>query len=236
MKGYKRRIAIISPLIIAIAAFIASSVAVLTAVCSGTMSRCFIICAGISASLITVDLMNITAVASRYRYSNLYIEITLGLVCYKKIKYSSFDFIVISNASYHYGNCDPFVYNIPMQYKSKGNTEIIKTVFPYITLHKQEYPIGKMKSKMSSRDLFRLDDELIFLGICWFDSFSELLYRTDIPVYVLEDVYLRYRGAFDMIFRQHENDQHRFHIVTDHMIEYLNYLEGESNEMNISVQ
>ena len=81
---------------------------------------------------------------------------------------------------------------------------------------------------MTSRDLFMLDDCNVFhLGICHFESLTELVAHTDIPIYVLEDVYLRYEESFDSIFSSQVNDIHRFYIIRDHDIKYTDYLAGK---------
>lgn len=66
------------------------------------------------------------------------------------------------------------------------------------------------------------NDNIYCLGICWFDSLAELLNYTQVPVYVLEDVYLRFKGKFDEAFMQ--NEDNRIFIITDRIIEYRNYI------------
>ncbi len=83
------------------------------------------------------------------------------------------------------------------------------------------YLIDKFKSGMNSRDLFMLNhDEIYCLGICWFDSLEELLKYTDWNVYVLEDVYLRFKGQFDTVFSVCEGNLDRYYIITDYSINY----------------
>lgn len=66
-----------------------------------------------------------------------------------------------------------------------------------------------------------------FLGICWFDSFQELLKRSDYAIYILKDVYLRFKGQFDIIFSEHQEKSNRFYIITDHSVFYQNYCAGK---------
>ena len=164
-----------------------------------------------------------------YSYSNEYITLSCLKLNYKKIYYKDYNAVYISNAYYiaslFYRE---FYYKRPMCYKSKGNDGTVKTIYPFITLHTPMYPYKCIQKEMTSNDLYSYNSEqCIFLGICWFDSLKEMLHYTDLPVYVLEDVYLRFKGMFDMIFKDPSNSTKRFYIVTDKNIEYEKYLEGE---------
>ena len=77
--------------------------------------------------------------------------------------------------------------------------------------------------------MFVLNDEEIYcLGICWFDSLKELLENTNCPVYVLEDVYLRFKGQFDVVFSVYKENRERFYIITNRTINYQKYKGGKS--------
>ncbi len=83
---------------------------------------------------------------------------------------------------------------------------------------------------MYSRDLFLLRCRDVYcLGICWFESLEELLKHRDVPVYILEDVYLRFRGNFDSIFAKYENGVDKFYIISNDIIEYKKYLNCPNN-------
>ena len=82
---------------------------------------------------------------------------------------------------------------------------------------------------MNSRDLFMINnDEIYCLGICWVDSLKELLKHTNCSVYVLEDVYLRFKGQFDVAFSVDKENLNRFYVITDHSIAYQMYMEEKS--------
>ena len=72
------------------------------------------------------------------------------------------------------------------------------------------------------------NDEIYCLGICWVDSLKELLKHTNCSVYVLEDVYLRFKGLFDDAFSVYKENLDRFYVVTDHDIAYKEYMEEKS--------
>ena len=83
---------------------------------------------------------------------------------------------------------------------------------------------------MSSRDLFMLDNNNIYcLGICWFDSLDELLKHIEHKVYVLEDVYLRFRGQFDTIFLKYKCKDN-IYIISDCIISYKDFCNGDTQE------
>lgn len=167
--------------------------------------------------------LEIIVVSLSYTYTNEYIVLSCLSIKYRKIRYSKFKRIVISNAAFNNFSGGVFV-DIPMQYKVGKKQKI---TYPFITLHKENDTADKLKSGLSSRDLLYIGDrsDLFFLGICWFDSLKDILHYTDLPVYVLEDVYLRFKGMFDMIFKDYLNDKKRFNIVTDKNIEYEKYLQ-----------
>ena len=225
MKRYKRKTPLISPLKIAIAALYAAIATATIIIFVGTDNEWYIICGGITVALFVGDLFIIIGASGRYRYSDKYIEVFYNLLLYKKLDYSWYNAVVISNASYNNGYGYGIYGNIPMQYKIKENSRHTKVTFPFITLHKPQYPVDKIKEGMNSRELFMINnDEIYCLGICWIDSLTELLCHTNIPVYILEDVYLRFKETFDIIFIQYETDIDRFYIVTDHGIKYKDYL------------
>ncbi len=217
---------LISPLKIAIAALYAAIATAVIIIISGFDNEWYIICGSIAAVLMICDLFIILGVSGYYRYSDTCIDILFQSLQYKKLSYSWYTTIVISNASYNHGYGDQMCYNIPMQYTVKNSSGYAKVTFPFITLHTHDYPIDNVKKGMNSRDLFMIcDEEMYCLGICWFDSLIELLQHTQVPVCVLEDVYLRFKGKFDEIFVQYENN--RFYIITDDKIEYQKYIGGE---------
>lgn len=220
MKKYKRRVPLISPIKIAICA-IGLLIAILITYFFDKENMWIIIFNGLLIELLAVFCFTILANQHNYSYGNSVISLFYFITKYKKIKYTDFSYVCISNASYNNGYGYYFFVNIPMKYRNKRTKGV---VFPFITLHKPNYPLNKIKSGMYSRDLFMLQDmEIYCLGICWFDSFEELLEHCDMPIYVLEDVYLRFRGKFDSIFVKHEADIDRFYIISEHIIEYKKY-------------
>lgn len=226
MKKYKRKVPLTSPLKIAIAVLYAAIATVAIIIFVGNNSAWYIICSGITASLFICDLFIIIETGGRYRYSDKYIEVIYQLL-YKRLDYSWFSAVVISNASYNNGYGYGINRNIPMQYSVRGNNGRTKVTFPFITLHKPQYPVDKIKKGMSSRDLFMINnDDIYCLGICWFDSLKELLNHTNCTIYVLEDVYLRFKGQFDVAFSAHKENLDRFYVITDHIIAYQVYTDG----------
>lgn len=235
MKKYKRKTPLFSPLKTAIAALFAAIATAMIIVFAGTDNEWCIICGAITETLFIGDLFIIIGASSRYRYSNKCIKVYYQLFSYKKLDYSWFSAIVISNASYNNGYGYGANGNIPMQYRVKGNNGHIKVTFPFITLHKPQYPVDKIKEGMNSRDLYMLDYENIFcLGICWFDSLTELLDNTDISLYILEDVYFRFKGMFDSVLIKYGNDINRFYIVGEVCTGYKDYLNGKELQENSS--
>ena len=184
----------------------------------------FIICVGILSVFLVGLISSFLGTLSKFFYTDSRIIFSYGFICYKNIKYDKFDSIVISNASYNnsYGGSYANL-PMPMYYRTKGKDGVIKTVFPFITLHTKQYPVGKIKNGMCSRELYILEHEKIYcLGICWFESLTELLNRTNVPLYILEDVYLRFKGSFDTCIRNFEK---RCFIITDeNFVQYDKYL------------
>lgn len=225
MKKYRKKLPLTSPSITAIAALCAAIATVMIIIFSGVDNEWCVVCGAIFCVLFFFYLFDILATSGRYRYSDKCIEVLFRSLRYKKLDYSWFSVIVISNAAYNNGyGYIPSSAALLMQYKVKGNNGNIKVTFPFITLHTSDYRIDKIRKGMSSRDLFMLNsDEMYCLGICWFDSFQELLKHTDCDVCILEDVYLRFKEQFDIILKKNNESLDRFYIVTDRTISYREY-------------
>lgn len=216
MKKHKRVLPIISSKKVIVAALCSAIIVVIIYLLVGKENEWTIIFCSVSATLIIAGTFVVLPSFCRYTYSDVYILLSYFGIIYRKIKYSKYDSIFISNAAYNNGYGYGAYGNILMQYTSKGKSGLQKTTYPFITLHKADYPVKRIKSGMSSRELFMIDSQNIFcLGICWFDSLVELLRWSKMPVYVLEDVYLRFEGMFNAIFLQHSDDINRFYIVTN---------------------
>ena len=118
MKRYKRKIPIISPLIIAAAVLctaVASGVSVLLG--DHTLGIVF---GGASVALFVLFLSDLLATAGRYCYYDNDIELSCVPLIKKKLPYSRYNAVVISNASYNYSYGS---YSIPMQYKTAGSAK-----------------------------------------------------------------------------------------------------------------
>ena len=221
MKRYKRKIPIISPLIIAAAVLctaVASGVSVLLG--DHTLGIVF---GGASVASFVLFLSDLLATAGRYCYYDNDVELSCVPLIKKKLPYSRYNAVVISNASYNY-SCGS--YSIPMQYKTAGSAKCAKVTLPYITLLGAQYPLNKVTSGMDNRELYVLHDDRYCLGICWFDSLRHLMKKRNYPVYVLEDVYLRFREQFDRVFLEADDISDRAYIITAHCVPYRIYLGG----------
>ena len=221
MKRYKRKIPIISPLTIATAVLctaVASGVSVLLG--DHTLGIVF---GGVSMALCVLFLSDLLAAAGWYCYYDNDIELSCVPLIKKKLPYSRYNAVVISNAAYNYSYGS---YSIPMQYKTEGSA---KVTLPYITLLGAQYPLNKVASGMDNRDLYVLHDDRYCLGICWFDSLRHLMKKRNDPVYVLEDVYLRFKEQFDRAFLEADDIPDRVYIITAHCVPYRIYLDGIKN-------
>lgn len=141
MKRYKRKIPIISPLIIAAAVLctaVASGVSVLLG--DHTLGIVF---GGASVASFVLFLSDLLATAGRYCYYDNDVELSCVPLIKKKLPYSRYNAVVISNASYNYSYGS---YSIPMQYKTVGSAKCAKVTLPYITLLGAQYPLNKVTS------------------------------------------------------------------------------------------
>lgn len=225
MKKYKKMAPLFSPIKIALSALCFAVAAVVDYLLRGGENSWTIILGGICAGLITVSLFAALPLGYSYSYSHFCAELSYLSVGYRKIRYDEYAAVFVSNASYNNGLGHGPSVSIQMQYKSKGKSKSIKTTYPFLTLIKSNYPIDQVRAGMYSRDLVLIDrsDEYC-LGICWPGSLDELMEHTDMPVYVLEDVYLRFKGLFDATFAAcAKKDRHIF-IVTNQVIPYKRYL------------
>lgn len=221
MKRYKRRIPLVSPSKIAIAALFTAIAMMMSILYAGSDNQWSIILGAVASLLLVADLLVLIGAGGEYSYSDKSIVIYFLSFPLKKLNYESYCSIVVSNAAYNNGYGYGVYGNIPMQYGVRQNHGHTKVTFPFITLHNAQCPVHKIKAGMSSRDLFMLNSDALYcLGICWFDSFGELLERTDCPVYILEDVYLRFKEQFDEAFAVHSDTPGRMHIIGEDSTSY----------------
>ena len=230
MKKYKRRLPYVALKKVAAVAWCALIIILLIVlIFTGTNYDVLSALVAVILAAFLNYLVMVLADSGQYGYTDKYINVIYLWFLYRKICYSRFDFVVISNAAYNNG-MGPTPLPVPIQYTVKGENGNIKVTFPFISLHKSHYPINKVKAGWFSYDLygFSAGDDIYCLGICWFDSLRELLKHTDYPIYVLEDVYLRYKGMFEEIFSAYKETE-RFYIIADHSIPYNEYIGKKSN-------
>ena len=227
MKKYRRKVLLFSLKKLFIIAFLLVGIVILGFISSGEFNAVCIIFSGIAVTLLFLGLFAKLGVAGRYRYSEKSIEILFGSFMCKKISFENIYGVVISNASYNCGRGDQLCYSIPMQYTVKSSDGKMQVPYPFISLLKQHYPIDQLKVGLSSRDLEAINaDKIYCLGICWPGSLDELMKHTEIPVYILEDVYFRFKGLFDTTFAAYLKGNRQLFIVTDQIDPYEKYLDN----------
>lgn len=227
MKKYRRKVLLFSLKKLFIIAFLLVGIVILSFISSGEFNAVCIIFSGIAVTLLFLGLFAKLGVAGRYRYSETSIEIFFGSFMWKKISFENIYGVVISNASYNCGRGDQLCYSIPMQYTVKSSDGKMQVPYPFISLLKQHYPIDQLKVGLSSRDLEAINaDKIYCLGICWPGSLDELMKHTEIPVYILEDVYFRFKGLFDTTFAAYLKGNRQLFIVTDQIVPYEKYLDN----------
>ena len=227
MKKYRRKVLLFSLKKLFIIAFLLVGIVILGFISSGEFNAVCIIFSGIAVTLLFLGLFAKLGVAGRYRYNETSIEIFFGSFIWKKISFENISGVVISNASYNCGRGDQLCYSIPMQYTVKSSDGKMQVPYPFISLLKQHYPIDQLKVGLSSRDLEAINaDKIYCLGICWPGSFDELMKHTEMPVYILEDVYFRFKGLFDTTFAAYLKGNRQLFIVTDQIVPYEKYLDN----------
>ena len=227
MKKYRRKVLLFSLKKLFIIAFLLVGIVILGFISSGEFNAVCIIFSGIAVTLLFLGLFAKLGVAGRYRDSEKSIEIFFGSFMCKKISFENIYGVVISNASYNCGRGDQLCYSIPMQYTVKSSDGKMQVPYPFISLLKQHYPIDQLKVGLSSRDLEAINaDKIYCLGICWPGSLDELMKHTEMPVYILEDVYFRFKGLFDTTFAAYLKGNRQLFIVTDQIVPYEKYLDN----------
>lgn len=227
MKKYRRKVLLFSLKKLFIIAFLLVGIVILGFISSGEFNAVCIIFSGIAVTLLFLGLFAKLGVAGRYRYSEKSIEIFFGSFMCKKISFENIYGVVISNASYNCGRGDQLCYSIPMQYTVKSSDGKMQVPYPFISLLKQHYPIDQLKVGLSSRDLEAINaDKIYCLGICWPGSLDELMKHTEMPVYILENVYFRFKGLFDTTFAAYLKGNRQLFIVTDQIVPYEKYLDN----------
>lgn len=221
MKRYKRRKAFIKPKVLYII-LICSILLILISAISHFEGELIIILCGILWITLLITFMNVLGTCQHFSCGKDSVTLSIFRRRYKTFRYNACSLIMISNASYLNGYGNPMYRNIPMLDDSDGNGRQKKTL-PYISLCGPSYPVSRVKPGMHGSDLRLLSDEITFVGICWFDALNELLVNTNLPVYLLEDVYLGHKHKFDKTFVECGVDLNRLFIISDNIVEYVEY-------------
>lgn len=80
---------------------------------------------------------------------------------YRRARYEDYAAVLVSNAAYNNGPGDGIYTNIRKEYVSKGDRKV-KTVFPYLTLHRTDCPIWRARAGLYSREVGSLAPEGTF--------------------------------------------------------------------------
>ena len=228
MKSYNRRKLFFSLTKLSIAAAIFTIAAIVSTAVDKKVNEFTIMFGGFEVTLWIIAWCPFVIIEKgfKYSYSSNCINLLYMAICYRKLSYSDFSAICVSNAAYNNGiGTGPYT-SVPMTCKKRTEEGTVKMVLPFITFHKSEYPFNKIISGLYSREIFLMNRENAFcLGICWFDSLLELMEHTIVPILVLEDVYLRFRREFDSVFVVCANSMNRIYIINDSgiHIEYPKY-------------
>lgn len=214
MKKYKKRIPLLSPnstLVVALCLLCIS--------CLLIKMRMFeelaFVMLGIMCSLIFISILSLLSTIHAYTYTQNSINFWYMGVKYHKIEYQCIKSIIISNAVYNDSKYDGNVFDYPLYFYEKGDIKKRKKQYPYITLSTQNDISYDIKEGMNNRRIYYLDTKNLFnLGICWFDSLCELLFFTEAQVYILEDVYDRFKEEFDKIIFNNNVERKRIIIIS----------------------
>ena len=230
MKKYKRRIPLITPSKLIIISLYSFFGAVVVFFLCGDINYWTILCASLFFISFILWVFVILSVNSQYSYGeNCFVFSYLG-IDYKMIAYTEINTIIICNAAYNNGYGYGIYGNVPMTFKAKNE----KQPLPFITLHQNSRILSSVHSGMFSREICFLDDSnSICLGICWSDTLLELIIHTTAEVYILEDVFLRFKSGFYKIIRDNPHYENRFHVLSDH-ITSINQFILDNNFVNAS--
>ena len=217
MKSYIRRIPLFTPLKIMLADLYSVVGAIIVFILCRKINYWTIVCASLSIVLFILWLFVVLSAIHRYSYDGNCITLSYFSIKYKRIAYSKINTIIICNAAYNNGYGYGVYGNVPMQFKANEHC-CEKQVLPFITLHQSETIHDSVHSGMYSREIFFLDNyHSCCLGICWSDSLLELISHTTADIYILEDVFLRFKSGFDNITKNNPSYAKRFHVIPDQL-------------------
>jgi len=100
----------------------------------------------------------------------------------------------------------------------KQNNEKIKKQRAQIMVHKENFPIEKLTSKMTGKDVWMLgyyEKQSYLCGLFENECLEELLIRTDCKFHIIAGVYSRFKKELDTLFVEHPEFQQRMIVVMD---------------------
>lgn len=178
-------------------------------------SVCVLIALALSFASAIIDL----GASFKYAYLKKSICFYFCGIKFREIQYKTINGIIISDAIYNSGKYDTNYADLPMCYKVvNGVGKREKIQYAYITVSKKATIDFSLITNKNSRSIHLTDTEnFMNVGICWNDSFRDLLEKIDSDVYILENVYLRFKDEFDGIISLYDDNQRHFYIVPTSM-------------------
>ena len=120
-------------------------------------------------------------------------------VTYKSKPCVDINYAVVSNAKFVSNNPNANGYCLYETVQTSDGK--IKRILPYLTVHNAHFLPDSLAVGMTNADVCKLsnDDESLDVGVCHFEALNEIILHTDAKIYILADVYNRYRDEFNAV-------------------------------------
>ena len=223
MKPGKRNETIFSPLFIVVSSMVCNFIVLFAWYkVGGSFQIGYVLTMEILFVAWTVVLM--CAGTQTYLFCENYVRLsTLGFK--RKEMYDDYTFAVISNATRGINKCTDIYEEIRksplLKLRGKDGSTYVP---PYISFHNDRFSLKNIKKNATSYEIsvVAADYDSLMVGICRENAFDYLLKMTELPIFILEDVYLRFQDAFDRDI-QSNNAEQRIFIVSDRNVSYTGY-------------
>lgn len=166
----------------------------------------------------------------KYSYQVDFLQTYFGCLKRKKIYYKDVQSIVISNAVHTVkGGSLSAPIALRKRVTINGETKLIQ--YAYISLFSTDEICKYLKPQMNSLQLLWADPKMLYGTVCWDESLGELLSYLTSKIYILEDVYFRFRDQFNDILAPYcmGNENNIFIVVDDgKQIRYCDYQKSQN--------
>lgn len=214
MKKYRKTLPIYSPKKVLYPAIYATIGIVISGLLAGWDTVWPILCFAIGSIFGFAFMIQVFQLQWKYGFFNEVLQTYFGKLRNRSISYDKIGAICITNAVRTVKGGSHFSPALGVMQKKDNIKEFLQ--YPWVTLLKTNEVCKRLTVGMSSQMfLCCAGSDHIYGFVYDLESFNELLQKVRVPIYILEDVYLRFQSQFDQAFSDNKISTEDIHIIIE---------------------